>query len=160
MRKLIHLFKYGNKLALRHPFSKIIRTFTDTYAKDMRQYDIVTAVPLHPARLRERGYNQSHILAETIAKTFHLPFCAGNLIRTKHTQFQARLSQKDRWTNIQGAFKIKNFEKFQEKSVLVVDDLLTTGATLSEIARVIKQAGARRVDVLTVAIADSNSDLP
>ena len=160
MRKLIHLFKYGNKLALRHPFSKIIRSFTDSYTKDMRQYDVVTAVPLHPARLRERGYNQSDILAQTIAETFQLPFCEGNLLRSKHTQFQARLTQKDRWTNIQGAFKIKNPERFHEKSVLVVDDLLTTGATLSEIARVIKETGAHKVDVLTVAIADSDNDVP
>lgn len=159
MRKLIHLFKYGNKLALRRPFSQAICSFADTYTKNLQEYDVVTPVPLHPTRLRERGYNQSEILGQTVAETFQLPWSEGNLVRTRPTQFQARLSQKDRWTNIQGAFKIKHSHKFQNKRVLVVDDLLTTGATLSEVARVLKTAGAQRVDVLTVAIADSDNEV-
>ena len=154
LRRLIHLFKYGGKLALAHEFSQIILRFVDIYHIDLSAYDLVIPVPLHPARLRERGYNQSELLSDAVAGHFLLPCEKHTLIRTRHTHFQARLSPKQRWTNLDGAFRINHPDVLKDRSVLVVDDLMTTGATASEIARLLKHSGACRVGVLTLAMAD------
>ena len=153
MQKLIHLFKYGQKTSLQHCFFELISEFITAYRLNINQFDLVIPVPLHPTRLRERGYNQAQLLAEQISSAFDIKHVNNNLLRIKNTQNQARLSQKERWTNIHGAFKIKDIFVFSKKSILVVDDLLTTGATASEIARILKTAGAKKVGVLTVAIA-------
>jgi predicted amidophosphoribosyltransferase len=79
-----------------------------------------------------------------------------NLIRVRHTPQQAFLTQIERWTNIQEAFKIKSPREFAGKSVLLVDDLLTTGATVSEAARVLKEADAKTIGVLSLAITPSS----
>ena len=127
--------------------------FIQTHSLDIAQFDGILAVPLSSTRFRERGYNQAALLAEEIARHFQLPVSRDNLIRVRHTQNQARIAVKNRWTNLQGAFRIQHSFQFLEKSVLLVDDLFTTGTTVSEAARVLKEAGARRVDVLTVALA-------
>lgn len=153
MKRLIHLFKYGQKISLRKYFAELIFSFVETYHIDLRQFDIVVPVPLSSARLRERGYNQSQLLSEGVCQQFSLRLCQENLLRVRHTQNQALLGKKERWTNIRGAFTIRNSLPFLDKSVLLVDDLLTTGATASEAACILKEAGAKRVDVLALAIA-------
>jgi len=152
MKRLVHLFKYGNKTALRHHFSHLIFSFMESYQINARQFDMIAPIPLHPARFRERGYNQSQILADSLARKFSLPVSLNNLIRTRNTRNQAHLGQKERWTNIKAAFRIKRPSEFQGKTVLIVDDLMTTGATASEASRVLKETGARKVGVLTLAI--------
>lgn len=153
MRKLLHIFKYGNKTSLRHCFIEIVFSFLKNRPVSLDSIDLVIPIPLHPVRLRERGYNQSSLLAEGLAQKLELPICRQNLIRARHTQNQARVPPKNRFTNIEGAFRIKHPAKIKDKSVLLVDDLLTSGTTVSEAARVLKEAGARRVDVLTLALA-------
>ena len=153
LKELIHLFKYKNKTLLRRDFAGILSAFIHDYNVDIGQFDIVVPIPLHTARLRERGYNQSELLAESLLKEFKIKPSFKNLVRKRHTKNQALLKKKDRWTNIQGAFKIKRPEEFSRKSVLIVDDLLTTGTTLSEAALILKEAGAHKVCALTLAIA-------
>ncbi len=155
MQDLIHLFKYRDKTALRKTFLKLIFLFIERYQIDLRPMDVVIPAPLHPARLRERGFNQSLMLSEGISKKFSIPLPVGSLIKKRHTRHQALLGKKERWTNIHGAFTITSPSVFKDKSVLVVDDLLTTGATASEIARTLKENGAKSVYVLTLAIATS-----
>jgi ComF family protein len=103
--------------------------------------------------MRERGYNQAQLLSQPIAARLGTDHITDNLIRMRPTQNQALLGKKDRWTNMRGAFKIKNVKPFSKKSVLLVDDLLTTGITASEAAYVLKEAGAARVGVFNLAIA-------
>lgn len=153
MHTLIHQFKYQNKTGLRKLFAGLLLSFIEKYSIDMSAYDIIVSVPLHPTRLRERGYNQTEFLAESLSKEFHLAIISKNLSRMRHTKNQALLGKKERWTNIQGAFKINDPSGFQKTSVLIVDDLFTTGATASEAARLLKEAGAKKVDVLTLSIA-------
>ncbi len=153
MRKLIHLFKYGNKTSLRQCFSELTFSFLKDYPLHFDSFDLLMPVPLHPVRFRERGYNQSCILAQGVAQRLNLPLCNKNLIRIRHTQNQARVNPKNRFTNIHGAFRIKHSAQVKEKSILLVDDLLTSGTTASEAARILKEAGARRVSVLTLALA-------
>ncbi len=155
MRHLIHLFKYAGKTGLAKEFSRFIVSFLEQYSIRLNGYDLVVPVPLHSSRMRERGYNQGELLSRQVAEAFALPCVPEILHRRRATEYQARLSPKQRWTNIDGAFRINYPERFKNKSILVVDDLLTTGTTASEIAKILKRSGAGRVGVLTLAIADS-----
>lgn len=152
VRRLIHLFKYGNKTALRHHFAELIFLFVRTYKVNLNTFELIVPIPLHPVRLRERRFNQSQLIGQLISEKFHIPQSVNNLTRIRNTKNQALLSPKERWTNIQGAFRIKSSRVFHEKNILIVDDLYTTGATSSEAARVLKEAGAKKVTALTLAI--------
>ncbi len=152
LQGLIHQFKYGQKTLLRHVFRQFVASFLRKYNFDIHQFDMVIPIPLSSTRQRERGYNQAQLLAQDIAQEFNLTLCARNLVRIRHTQNQALLSEKERWTNIQRAFRIKQPQAVFKKSVLLIDDLLTTGATTSEAALTLKEAGANIVGVLTLAI--------
>lgn len=152
LKTLIHRFKYGQKTLLRHVFLERMQRFVQNYRFDIEQFDLVMPIPLSPTRMRERGYNQAQLLAEGLARQFALALSLHHLVRIRHTKNQALLSQKERWTNIRGAFKIKHSEAVKNKSVLLVDDLLTTGATASEAAGVLKEAGAKTVGVFTLAV--------
>lgn len=127
--------------------------FIRRHELDIAQFDQIVPVPLSPTRLRERGYNQAELLAAGVASLFNVPLSVRNLVRLRHTQSQVFLPQKERWTNISGAFTISFPNKIKGRNVLLVDDLLTTGATASEASKALKHAGARRVGVLTFAIA-------
>lgn len=153
MKNLIHLFKYGQKTALRHSFVDLLSSFIDTYSLNIQRFDYVVPIPLHSTRLRERGYNQSQLLAEGISQKFRIALSCNNIQRIRHTPNQALLTRKERFTNIQGAFRISRPLQFKNRNCLLIDDLLTTGATASETARVLKAAGAKKVGLLTVAIA-------
>lgn len=138
---------------MRRDFTRWILDFARDYKIDLLTYDFLVPVPLHPARMRERGYNQSQLIAATLAES--LPLTVNTqLKRSRHTPYQARCSQNQRWTNISGAFRIKHPEQFKKSSILIIDDLMTTGATVSEAARTLKEAGAYRVDALTLAAAE------
>lgn len=153
MQKLLHLYKYGQKSGLRFFFSQQMALFLDQHYIDPKQFDFILAVPLHPSRQRRRGYNQSELLAVLLAQTLEVPLKSDGLVRTRATPNQARLHQKERWTNIEAAFKIKNSNGLRNSRVLIVDDLLTTGATVSQAAMTLKNAGASQVKVLTLAVA-------
>ncbi len=155
LKQLILQFKYYQKTYLCHYFFELIDNFINAYQLDIQQFDYILPVPLSSARLRERGYNQSELLAHTVARHFGLKLSSDNLIKVRHTLQQAQLNEKERWTNIQGAFTIKHPEEFRDKNILIVDDLLTTGATASEAACVLKKAQAKRVGILTLAITPS-----
>ncbi len=152
MQKLIHLFKYGQRTSLKYLFVDLMLDFMETYHIPLKSFDLLIPIPLHSTRLRERGYNQAQLIAELISKKMAIPI-GEHLKRIRHTSTQTTLNQKERWTNIQGAFKIKSSIIVKDKSILLIDDLLTTGATCSEAARILKWAGAQRVSVLTLALA-------
>ncbi len=152
MRELIHLFKYKQKTALRKLFSNLIISFIKEYNLDIAQFNVIVPIPLFPAKLRERGYNQSLLIAKILSEKFKIPILDNNLVRVKNTKSQSLLDRKERWTNIKGAFKIKNPIVFYGKRVLLIDDLLTTGATTSEAANILKDSGAQIVGVLTLAV--------
>ena len=152
IRDLIIRYKYNQKTRLRKLFARCMNDFVNRYSLDIRQFDWVVPIPLHAVRLRERSYNQAQLLAEPIALEYGLPLSVGNLVRARNTKQQNLLSEKERWTNIRGAFRINDSAKFSKKNILIIDDLLTTGATVSEAAGVLKSAGAKTVGVLTLAI--------
>jgi len=110
-------------------------------------------VPLHPVRRREREFNQAAVLAKVITRKFKITFTEDNLLRTKHTSPQTELKRFERLNNLKGAFKLKNPERIRGKTILLFDDVFTTGSTLNECAFCLRRAGAAKVGVLTLARA-------
>ncbi len=113
--------------------------------------DVVVPVPLHAMRLRERGYNQAELIARPLAKRLGLPLRPVLLVRTKPRPEKLKLTRKERWLTVRGAYAMRADTKIDKVRVLLVDDVFTTGATLDACARVLRQAGASRVVALTVA---------
>lgn len=149
LREAIHVFKYKPCRSLGKPLS---RWMAENIGFEPG-IDIVMPVPLHKKRLRERGFNQALLLAQGISKQNGLTLSFDNLTRTRHTKPQVELSGKDRIANVAGAFSLRKPCLLLDKSVLLIDDVFTTGATLNECSRVLKDAGASRVMALTLARA-------
>ncbi|HUY35926.1 MAG TPA: ComF family protein [Pirellulales bacterium] len=117
------------------------------------QADVVTCVPMHWSRRWARGTNSAEILAEIIAGRLRLPLAGRVVSRRRRTQPQAGLAPSERFNNVRGAFRVRSGVSFGDARVLLLDDVLTTGATCGEIARLFKRAGAKQVAVLVVACA-------
>ena len=113
--------------------------------------DCILPVPLHITRLFKRKYNQSALLAKRLAKIYHKSYLPSVLIRVKHTESQGHMNSKQRQKNVKNAFKIQKADKIKDKNVLLIDDVMTTGATVNECTKVLLKAGAKQVDVLTLA---------
>jgi competence protein ComFC len=113
--------------------------------------DVVVPVPLHPDRQRERGYNQAELIARPLARRLHLKQGAYLLMRTKPRPARLVLSRKEHWDSVRGAYATRKGLRVDKLRVLLLDDVLTTGATLDSCARALKQAGAAAVLGLTVA---------
>ncbi len=110
-------------------------------------------VPLHPRREKERGFNQARIMAKELAKIKRLELSEGILQKQKNIPAQTSLEAEERKKNVRGAFKVKRGEEIEGKVLLLIDDVFTTGATLTECARVLREAGAKEVRALTLAQA-------
>lgn len=123
--------------------------------------DVLVPVPLHYARLVSRGFNQSGWLAQTIGAAAGRPVLVDALVRTRRTPSQAGLAGRARRRNVLGAFKVRKgrLARIADQRVLLIDDVLTTGATLSACTRALKQAGARHVDVLVLARVVRETDV-
>jgi competence protein ComFC len=150
-RELVHRFKYGKKIPLgKRLGQRLGETINDDSI--FSKSDFLIPVPLHKSRYRERGFNQSEIIAEEISKATGLPFLKDMLKRKKNTKDQTNLSPQQREENVRGAFVVTEPEMINGKKIILVDDVITTGATLSECARMLKQAGAEKILGMTIAV--------
>jgi len=113
--------------------------------------DVVVPVPLHPLRLRERGYNQAELIARPLAELLRLPLGSYLLVRTKPRPDKHRLTRQERWRTVRGAYATRQGTQVDKLRILLVDDVFTTGATLDACSRALRSAGAARVVGLTVA---------
>ncbi len=120
---------------------------------DLSGIDAILPVPLHPSRERERGFNQAYILAKLLSRRHGVPVLKGLLRRIRPTPPQAG-KRRERIRNVRGAFRVHHPEQIRGRSILLVDDVYTTGATVNECARVLMKAGARGVWVYTLARAE------
>ncbi len=146
----IHRFKYGHHMITGEALGRMMAAYQyPRLAPD--GYDVVMPVPLHLQRLRERGFNQSLILARSIAEKHAVPLDFTSLKRNVKTAAQVELGRKEREKNVRGAFTVRHPERVSGKRVLLIDDVYTTGSTLRECARMLIDAGAEEVGVITLA---------
>jgi len=152
VRHVILNFKYGRQIHLRHLVSRwLVRALDDERLRE-RQFDAIVPVPLHPARQRERGFNQAALLAEWLSSHLSVQLRPA-LERTHYTTTQTAFDRSERMQNLRGAFRLRKKGDVRNLRVLLIDDVLTTGSTLSECARILKEGGAPSVYAATAARA-------
>ena len=159
MRDLIHDFKFRDTHDARALFG---RWMSEAGAALIAECDVIIPVPLARWRLLTRRFNQSQILAAEIAKRTGKPVAPFSLLRVRTTKNQVGLSRTERRRNVAGAFAVApgQLASVAGKAVLLIDDVVTTGATASSAARALKKAGAARVDVLALALAGDTAVIP
>lgn len=154
VRELIHRFKYEKKVHLRRPLGLLTARHLEEFAATSAA-ELLLPVPLHRRRLRERGFNQALLLGDFLARSWHIPLSRNNLRRTRWTEPQISLSAAERAANVRGAFSVHTPAEVKGKRILLVDDVYTTGSTVSECARTLLREGAAAVYVVTAARAAS-----
>lgn len=150
LQAMMQAFKYGDGLHLTDDFVALLHACVRAHWPSAR-FDAVAGVPLHPRKQRERTYNQSGLLARTLARRMEALDMSRVLRRVKPTVSQTGLNAMQRRANVNGAFDIDHADWIKGRAFLVVDDVMTTGATVNACARTLKKAGARAVHVVTVA---------
>ncbi|MFN3196585.1 MAG: ComF family protein [Chlorobiota bacterium] len=144
----IHKFKYLGIRGIGEEFGYMLSRLIDK-----ENYDISIPIPIHKARLRERGFNQSEIIAKEIENRIGLLTNNKSIKRNKYTHSQAKLSHNERKSNLAGKFEIIDKSAIFNKRILLIDDVLTTANTANYCAELLLIAGARRVDIAVVAVA-------
>ena len=152
VRRLIHEFKYHQRIYLRHVIGDWLAAVLNDPRIDPSGFDVIIPVPLHPAKQRERGFNQAELLARSLSARTGLPVDLA-LERVRFTNTQTAFDRAERMENLHNAFRLRRRRDVQGLRVLLVDDVLTTGSTLSECARVMRRAGASSVYAATAARA-------
>ncbi len=151
-RKLIHNLKYkGDKksgIQLGKLFGKAI-----VKQSEYPQIDCIIPVPLHPKKFKKRGYNQSVCIAKGLSETLEVPYISNVLIRTVNTQTQTRKSKEERWRNVSGTFAVLNPKSIENKHILLVDDVITTGATIENCAITLLKAASCKISIACLARA-------
>jgi len=149
LRELIQLFKYGRIQTLAKPLGRLLALALPRE----QDFDAIVPMPLHWWKRWQRGFNQSNLLAGELGRRVHIPV-KNVLRRVRFTATQAGLTNAKRRLNVSGAFRAKKKHSLDGMRVLLIDDVMTTGATAASCARALKMAGARQVTLLTLARAD------
>lgn len=149
-KTIIHKLKYSDQLYLASFFAELL---TNRTKDKVSNFDMVVCVPMHKKRLMMRRYNQAALLASNIAKLIKLPFISDILLKTRYDIPQTHLNRDQRLENVVGSFAVSPnaSHALENKKVILVDDVYTTGATLNECSAVLKAAGCCHVHVLTLA---------
>lgn len=152
VQSILHNFKYRNQ-------PEIGLTIGEWFGKDLveadlaNEWDLVIPVPLHRSREKRRGYNQSNHLAQGLGVALDLPVALDAVIRKKRSESQTHKSRQERWENVEGIFEVRKPELVLGKHVVLVDDVVTTGATLESCGHALLEAGTRDLSFATLAIA-------
>lgn len=159
----LYIFKYEGiirKIILKYKFQDkayLYKTFVNFLLKDekffqiLKSYDTIVPVPISKKREKERGYNQSLLLAKEIANNTGLNLINNCLYKTKNIIEQSKLNKEDRLKNIQGVYELRNYQVLKNKKILLLDDIYTTGSTVSECCRILRKADLDKIGVLTIA---------
>ena len=153
LRDLILLFKYGRVSALGRPLARFAAAALEAEEGLWEGADGLVPVPLHPKRKRERGFNQSQVLARELARIRGLAVVDNGLVKVRNVPPQASLEAAGREANVRGAYTVRRRARVEGRVLVLVDDVFTTGSTLGECGLVLKRAGAREVRALTLAQA-------
>lgn len=144
---LVRNLKFRSHLPSARLLGELLCEHTETHGVSIP--DCIVPVPLHSTRLRERGFNQALELARPIARGWNVPILANHVYRARATAPQSQLDLKTRLTNVRGAFAVKR--PIQARHVAIIDDVVTTGSTVTEMARILRAAGVEAVQVWSVA---------
>ena len=159
----LYIFMYSGiirNILLNYKFndeSYIYKTLTNFLIKNekivenIKRYDIIMPVPLSKNRKKERGYNQSELIARELCSIANIKLDNKTLKKQKNTTAQSTLNKENREKNIEGAYTIKRCDHLEGKKVLIIDDIFTTGSTVNECSKLIKKAGTKKIGILTIA---------
>ena len=159
----IYLFQYTGEIRdtiLKYKFNEksyIYRTFLEFIKNNkkicaqIKKYDIIIPVPVSKKRFKQRGYNQSALIAKNLAKTLNIDYKENVLVKIKDNKPQSEMGQDKRKSNVKGVYTIKNKEIINQKKILLIDDIFTTGNTVNECAKVLIENSANNVGIFTIA---------
>lgn len=153
LQAIIHAIKYNQRFLIGKFLGELVGKNFEKLFNDW-QIDFIIPIPLHHLKKAERGYNQSFYIAKGIGKQTNIPVNVHSIKRKRFTQSQTLLNQKEREENINGAFSIKKSSSIIGKNVLLIDDVITTGATINECGKVLIDNGVKNVYAASLAIAD------
>jgi ComF family protein len=152
LSRIVQYLKFQRRQNLVDLLSPLLAsTFFDCWERE--ELDLIVPVPLHSKRRRDRGFNQAAVLGQGLARHIALPFSQHALSRIRHTAPQVGLTDSERLRNVHGAFRCRDLQTLAGRRVLLIDDVMTTGATVGSAAEALLEGGALRVSVLTVARA-------
>ncbi len=152
VQHLIHRLKYKRKPEVGIYLGRLMG-FQLMDSPLFAEVDLIIPVPLHPKKERIRGYNQSEIIGKGLEQSMKAVLSTGNLIRSVHTSSQTKKSRYGRWENVKGIFEVKNPEILKGKHLLLVDDVITTGATLESCANTLLEVPGIKLSVASLAYA-------
>lgn len=152
IQQLIHQLKYKNNTAIGFYLGELMGK-TLSASNRFNNIDYLIPLPLYPDKEHKRGYNQATIICNGMSEVMNIPVLNDNVIRQKFTETQTRKHRTERWENVEGSFKIKDAEALKGKNILLVDDVITTGATLEACGSVILQTEGAKLYIATLAHA-------
>lgn len=155
--KIIHHLKYSGMKSLGIFLGEHLSGYAKIQLEESKEnFDYIIPVPLHKTKVRERGYNQSEFIAKGISEKLNIPLLANAISRMRYTKSQTKLNLKQRAENMKNAFKlnIDKKELIRDKNIIVLDDVITTGATINECVQILKDAGANKIFALSLAMAE------
>ena len=150
-QRLIHELKYKNRQDIGREMGRLLGI--ELKGSNFTSADLILPVPLHKKNYRQRGYNQCHPIAEGLSESLGVPWCSSHLIRPSISLTQTNRSRIDRWSNVDGIFEVKDPRKLCGKHIILVDDVVTTGATLDACATALLSHEKVRVSIATLAVA-------
>lgn len=148
----VHLLKYSERRSIARRLAGLMAGCLEPEAPH-RRADLIVAVPLHPAKQRERGYNQAQLLADGLSAELGIPADRRAACRSRHNSTQTKLSKKERLENVRNIFRVRDPDRVRGKRIILADDVLTTGATIGSCGAALLEAGAASVLALTAAAA-------
>lgn len=151
LRDALLRFKYNGAKSLTLPLAKMLYELIKPHLFELKTNALILPIPISSARRRMRGYNQTELLARALSDLANIPASSEILFKSRPTPSQTSLSGKARMLNVKDSFSVKNPEMVRGKKIILVDDVLTTGATLSEAGLALKNAGAKKIIGLVVA---------
>ena len=150
IRDTILKYKFNEKSYIYRTFLEFIKN-NEEMCSQIKKYDIIIPVPVSKKRFKQRGYNQSALIAKNLAKTLNIDYKENVLIKIKDNKPQSEMGQDKRKSNVKDVYKIKNQEKIYQKRFLILDDIFTTGNTVNECAKVLIENSANNVGIFTIA---------
>ncbi len=155
--KIIHHLKYSGMKDLGVFLGEHLAGYVKLEIEEQKEsYDYIIPVPLHKTKVRERGYNQSEYIVKGLSGTLNIPFLFDVINRKLYTKSQTKLTLLERQKNILGAFAFNNSynEKLKDKNIILLDDVVTTGATVNECIKVVREAGVNKIFTVSLAMAE------